>query len=297
MHSSRRRLYGTGAFSAVDITRREIEETGTDAQVQVHLDVDLHEVAPFNLRYGASYDTERGVGVILDITNRNSLGGARELGIRSRYDGQLRDVRAYINQPALTYRSETTLSRVLPRGAQSTDRAHRSVRYQSQGRLDPTAEETPNRSVWTYGYKFERSQTLTPTPTGTIEEDVTVSPLTSTLTRETRDVALDASRGAFTSQALVLFTDLAGSEAAVREVLRTVLSLFPSAGTAAEPVHRPDHPSAAGLCIGCPPGIGVGPGQPRAEDGALLRRRQRDAPRVRAEHRRPDHARALRARG
>ena len=31
-------------------------------------------------------------------------------GIRSRYDGQLRDVRVYINQPTLTYRSETTLS-------------------------------------------------------------------------------------------------------------------------------------------------------------------------------------------
>ena len=66
------------------------------------IDVQLREVQPIQIRYGASYDTERGVGGIFDISNHNSLGGAREIGLRSRYDRQLHEGRIYINQPALT---------------------------------------------------------------------------------------------------------------------------------------------------------------------------------------------------
>jgi outer membrane protein insertion porin family len=208
----RRRLYGTGAFSAVDITRREIEEAGSDAPKQVHLDVDLREVPPFHLRYGASYDTEGGIGVILDATNRNSLGRARELGVRSRYDGQLRDVRLYINQPALTHSFETTLSLYFREELNPPtdltdpfDISRKGVSIQQQRRL-------LNNYIWTYGYKYERAHTLTPTPTGVIDDDTTVSPLTSTVTYETRDVALDASKGAFTSQALSFSPSWLGSK-------------------------------------------------------------------------------------
>ena len=63
----------------------------------------MREVQPFQLRYGASYDTERGVGGIFDISNHNSLGKARVVGLQSRYDGELREARLYVSQPSLRY--------------------------------------------------------------------------------------------------------------------------------------------------------------------------------------------------
>ena len=66
------------------------------------LNVVVREVQPLQLRYGASYDTERGIGGILDVSHHNWLGGARVIGLQSRYDRQLHDGRIYINQPSLT---------------------------------------------------------------------------------------------------------------------------------------------------------------------------------------------------
>ena len=77
-------------------------------QKPVEINVQVREVQPIQIRYGASYDTERGLGGIFDISNRNSLGEAREIGLQSRYDRQLHDGRLYINQPALTYLPKTT---------------------------------------------------------------------------------------------------------------------------------------------------------------------------------------------
>ena len=42
----------------------------------------VREVQPFQLRYGASYDTERGLGGILDVSSHNSLGKARVMGLQ-----------------------------------------------------------------------------------------------------------------------------------------------------------------------------------------------------------------------
>ena len=63
----------------------------------------MREVQPFQLSYGASFDTERGLGGILDLSNHNSLGNARVVGTRSRYDRQLTDGRLYLSQPSLRY--------------------------------------------------------------------------------------------------------------------------------------------------------------------------------------------------
>ena len=82
----------------------------------------VREVQPFQLRYGASYDTERGLGGIFDISNHNSLGKARVIGLQSRYDGELREARLYMSQPSLRYWPlKTTGSLYYPRGAESAD--------------------------------------------------------------------------------------------------------------------------------------------------------------------------------
>src|SRR4029078_13504705 len=55
--------------------------------------------------------------------------------------------------------------------------------------------------LWSYGYRYERATTLEQALGPGVTQTQTVSPLTSTISRETRDEVLDASRGSFLSQA------------------------------------------------------------------------------------------------
>src|SRR4029078_2957293 len=55
--------------------------------------------------------------------------------------------------------------------------------------------------LWSYGYRYERATTLEQALGPGVTQTQTVSPLTSTISRETRDEVLDASRGSFLSPA------------------------------------------------------------------------------------------------
>ena len=89
---SRRRLYETGAFALVDLQRQPLRtDLAAQGQNELRLLAKVREVSPFRLRYGAFFDTERGPGVITDFVNRNTLGSARVLGFRGRYDGNFRE--------------------------------------------------------------------------------------------------------------------------------------------------------------------------------------------------------------
>jgi outer membrane protein assembly complex protein YaeT len=274
---SRRNLYDTGAFSVVDITRRDVPESGsTDGaqgppqEKQVAVEVNVREVQPFQIRYGASYDTERGVGGILDISNRNSLGGAREIGLRSRYDRQLHEGRLYLNQPALTYLPKTTGSiyfrEELNPETELTDpfdTSRKGVSIQQEVKLQ-------NLYVLTYGYKLERVHTLTPLLNGGIlDEALTVSPVTTTLTRENRDEILDASRGDFLSQALSYSPGFLGSDQPYIKYLGQYFRYFPLRPPTRKPftneIIRPRLVYATGVRIGLAKGIGGVGLVPRSE--------------------------------
>ena len=156
---SRISLYDTGAFTLVDIETQEIKPDGTlnDNQEPVRLTVAVREVKPFELSYGASYDTERGAGGVVDIINRNSLGKARVLGFRGRYDQRAREVRSYFTQPSLLYLPlETTFSTyatrdIDPEAGFTTDRLGMSIRQEAR---------LKDHYILSYGYRFERTHTL-----------------------------------------------------------------------------------------------------------------------------------------
>jgi outer membrane protein assembly complex protein YaeT len=200
---SRKNLYETGAFSIVDITRDEVAaEAASNGTKPVHINVAVREVQPVQLTYGASYDTERGVGGIFDISNRNSLGKARVVGLSSRYDGQLREVRTYMGQPSLRYFPIQTTASLYYREERNPSTAlTQGFNITRQGLSVQQEKELGNSYVWNYGYRYERVRTVDPSPGGILDETITVAPLTSTFTREVRDGVLDASRGSFTSQA------------------------------------------------------------------------------------------------
>src|SRR4029453_15035156 len=111
---SRRNFYSTCAYSTPDITRVEVgddktvasgaaqdaQESPADTPKAVNLNVSVREVQPLQLRYGLSYDTEGGLGGILDFSVHNVLRRARVFGAQGRYDSEIREARIYVSQPS-----------------------------------------------------------------------------------------------------------------------------------------------------------------------------------------------------
>lgn len=195
---SRRNLYSTGAYSLVDLERVPADVAAGGVQ-PILLKATVREVPPFDLRYGAYFDTDRGPGGVVDFTNRNSLGAARAIGGRLRYDNNFREARAFFSQPVLrrlplqnilsTYVNRQLLPSFI------TDRAGFSAQQEYRFR---------RIYLLNYGYRIEQTRTYDRVPDEFFPFDVKlrVAPLTFTMNRETRDDFLDATRGSFVSHGL-----------------------------------------------------------------------------------------------
>jgi outer membrane protein assembly complex protein YaeT len=256
---SRKNLYDTRAFSIVDITREELESDNGEKPVQ--LNVSVREVQPIQLRYGASYDTERGLGGIFDLSGHNMLGKARVVGIRSRYDGQLREARAYISQPSLRYWPiETTASVYWLEQRNTATSITRRFDVSRRGASIQQERELGNSYVWNYGFRYERAHSFDPAPGGILNEIGTVTPLTSTFTRETRDEVLDATRGSFSSQAFSYSPSWLGSDQAFIKYLGQYFHYIPLQRERRErftnEILRPRFVYAGGVRLGLGRGFG-----------------------------------------
>jgi outer membrane protein assembly factor BamA len=207
---SRRNLYDTRAFALVDIRTEEIQTPpATEREQPMRLEVSVREVRPFELRYGGSYDTERGVGLLTNIENRNTLGKARVLGARARYDGETREGRLYFSQPLL--RNIPIETSVVGFGRRDIDNA---AGFTTQ-RLGVSLQQEIKLKdfyVLSYGYRFERTRTMDHDPSGFGDLSINLAPLSATLTRDTRDDLLDASRGSFNAHAFEYAPSLLGSQ-------------------------------------------------------------------------------------
>ena len=202
---SRRNLYGTGAYSLIDLQRNPLDPIGSKKPIS--LDVNVREVRPFQLNYGGYFDTERGPGGIADFSNRNSLGSARVIGVRTRYDADLQEGRMYFTQPLLKrFPVRTTGSAFVRREVRegfNTDRFGFSV-----------LQESRFGKAWilNYGYRLERTRTYDRGPDPIFDATLRVAPFTASLSRDTRDDLLDATRGTFQSHAVEYAPKFSGSE-------------------------------------------------------------------------------------
>ena len=294
---SRRNLYDTGAFSTVQINQGDrgaradnrqarndaaaggpqaSESSGApqsgeqnappdnqrpDGQREVPLSVVVREVQPLQIRYGASYDTEHGVGGIFDISQHNWLGGARVIGLQSRYDRQLHDVRGYISQPALRYLPVKTTGTIYFREDLSPPtELTRAFNAHRKGASIEQELELLNSYVWSWGYRWERARTLEPGNGTLLGDPYTVSPLTTTLTRETRDEALDATRGAFLSHAFSFSPRWLGSDLAYIKYFGQYFRYFALQDPQRKPLTneylRPRLVFATGVRVGLAKGMG-----------------------------------------
>jgi outer membrane protein assembly factor BamA len=275
---SRRNLYNTGAYTIVDIARDEIGTTAQSdvkaeggnraladnpipAQKPVRLTVKVREVQPFNIRYGASFDTERGPGVIVDIDNRNSLGSARTLGLRTRYDSQLQEARLYFSQPLLRrfpvktivtpyWRRERNPATV-ESDAFDVDRLGISVQQESRFR---------DFYLLNYGYRIENSKTVILSEIPVPSTPLRIAALTGTITRETRDDVLDATRGDLISQAFEFSPQFLGSQVRLIKYFGQYFKYIPLEKPKAElftnKIQRPRFVYAGAVRLGLANGLG-----------------------------------------
>lgn len=206
---SRRNLYSTGAFALVDLERVPTGDVSVPGVKPMLLRAKVREVQPFDLRYGAYFDTDRGPGAVVDFTNRNSLGSARAIGGRLRYDTDFREGRVFFSQPLLRHFPLQSIASAFVNRAFLptfiTDRVGVSVQ-----------QETRFKRLYliNYGYRLERVHTYEKTPDDFLPFDVTlrVAPLTFTMNRDSRDDILDATRGSFISNAFEWAPELLGSD-------------------------------------------------------------------------------------
>jgi outer membrane protein assembly complex protein YaeT len=258
--SSRRGLYNTGAFSSVEVRTEPVGPNVSDPAAllkPVRLVANVQERVPFQVRYGGFFDTERGPGFIADFWNRNSLGGGRVLGFRTRYDGNLREGRVFFSQPSL---------RSLPLQNDATFFVRRELREDFiTDRVGTTFQQEvrlANRFLLNYGYRYERAHTFDRVPDEFLpfDESLRIAPLTATINRDVRDEILDATRGSFTSHSFELGTRTLGSDLRFVRYFGQYFHYLPLTDPAPVPFgggqERPRLVYAGGVRVGLAKGLG-----------------------------------------
>ncbi len=257
---SRKNLYDTGAYALVDIKAEPVQAADPsigEGQKPLELQVRLREVKPYQIRYGAFFDTERGPGIIADLTNRNILGSARVVGLRTRYDADEKEARLYFSQPLLRrlpLRSTALLFvRRQDQGTFITDTKGFSLLQEARFR---------DSFILNYGYRYERNHTFEkePDPFFPFDERVSLAPLTATLSRETRDDLLDATRGSFTSHAVSYAATSLGSDLGFLKYFGQYFRYIPLVAAREDPysgpAERPRLVYAGGVRVGLAKGLG-----------------------------------------
>jgi outer membrane protein assembly complex protein YaeT len=206
---TRKRLYATGVYTSVDFQTEEIPSSEPDSQEKnVRIQISLRETQPYRLQYGLFYDTDRGPGGIVEVQNVNLMGRASDLGIRVRYDSDLKEGRIYYNQPFVTK------IHVKMNASAFVQRETRS--YFSSNRIGFSIfreKKLAREFRFDYGYRYDhvRWNGLPPDPT-LYQSDAPVARLIFTLSRDTRDSFLDATRGEFSSHSFEFGPRFLGSE-------------------------------------------------------------------------------------
>jgi len=211
INEGRRRLYATGVYSTVDFQTEEIVGNNADpARKNMRVRLRLRENAPYRLQYGLFYDTDRGPGGIVEAQSLNVMGRASNLGVRLRYDAELREGRLYYRQP---YIRDLHLKMDVVAFAQQEIRAAYSARRIGFSLTQERA--LPRAFRLDYGYRYDHvrwePEHVVFNPT-IFQANVPVARLTATLTRDKRDHVLDATRGEFSAHTLEFGPRLLGSE-------------------------------------------------------------------------------------
>ena len=211
INESRRRLYATGVYTSVDFQTEEIApNTAGIKQKNMRVRLRLRENQPYRLQYGLFYDTERGIGGLMEAQHLNVRGRASNLGFRLRYDTDLKEGRLYYNQPFVT---KIHIKLDASAFVQEETRPYFSAKRIGFSLIQERA--LPKGYRFDYGYRYDHvrwnEDELPPDPT-IFQASTPVARLIGTITRDTRDSILDPTRGEFSSHTLEFGPRLLGSE-------------------------------------------------------------------------------------
>lgn len=209
INEARRRLYSTGVYTTVDFQMEELpSEAPAPERKDMRVRVRLRETQPYRLQYGLFYDTDRGVGGLVEAQHLNLLGRATNLGLRLRYDSDLKEGRLYYHQPFVT---RLHLKMDASAFWQQETRSFFSAKRIGFSLMQERGLPRSFRLDYGYRYDHVRWNGLPPDPI-LFQASDPVARLTGTLTRDTRDSVLDPTRGEFTSQTFEFGPRWLGSE-------------------------------------------------------------------------------------
>lgn len=198
---TRKQLYDTGLFKRVDI------EVTREDQGYV-TSINLNERAPWSFRYGVTVTDHRNqdrrdLGVSTELTNRNLLGKGILAGTSFRVDPAFREGRFFASLPVFLNRNVTSTAALFRTRETLPDSVANTWGFtlQQQWRLKDYYLLT-----YDYGYRrvgtFERD--LTSDDPEIINGVIPVARFNATLSRDTRDDLLNATRGTFLSNSFEL---------------------------------------------------------------------------------------------
>jgi outer membrane protein insertion porin family len=181
--------------------------------------------------------------------------------MQGRYDSEIHDARVYISQPSLrTWPRKSTASVYFREDLNPPTEQTDPFDISRQGASIQQEAQFRKLYVWSYGYRYELATTLEPSLGAGVTETVRVTPLSITLTRETRDEVLDASKGTFLSQLLAYSPSWLGSDRPYLKYYGQYFRYFPLRPGTPKPfsseILRSRLVFAAGARIGLAHGLG-----------------------------------------
>ena len=211
-------------YTRINVTRKQLYDTGLFRRVEIDVvqepegyvaHVNLNERAPWSVRYGITVtdhrtQDKRDLGVSTELTYRNLLGKGILTGTSFRIDPTFREARLFSSLPVFFNKDVTTTANVFRTRETLADSVSNTWGFtlQQQWRLR-------DYYLLTYDYGYRR--------VGTFERDLTdddpeilngvipVARFNATLSRDTRDDILNATRGTFFSNSLDLAPPGVGS--------------------------------------------------------------------------------------
>jgi outer membrane protein assembly complex protein YaeT len=247
------KLYDTGAFSNVDIESkpRSNSPAGDSGMEKVDVTVKVQEVPPFKFLYGGYYDSDRGPGGIIEVENRNWLGGARVMGLRTRYDSALQEGRMYFSQPLWRGHARPTTGTIYYRREKDY---YEGLSAEKAGFTLQQEITLRKKLVASYGYRFESVYSWYPDHHALNPPRAIVAPVTLSLTRSTRNDFLDPTNGSFMSVAVELGPKILGSTYGHTRLFSQYFKYFPLQKPGHVPfqeeVKKPRFVYATGLRLG-----------------------------------------------
>ncbi|MGD2085084.1 MAG: outer membrane protein assembly factor BamA [Candidatus Aminicenantes bacterium] len=158
INQSRKKLYDLGIFQRVNIETLPLNVPGEkEASRDFRVVIQLNEIKPYRLKTGLRWDTEKALGVVVELDNPNIAGRAHYLGASFSLDKKETDFKTY-------YRFPYFLGRKIATGFYFFANKKEEVSF-TVNRLGLTLQQefrSRKTTIFSWNYTWERTHTFLP---------------------------------------------------------------------------------------------------------------------------------------